>query len=298
MLDHFISTINRLLPEPHASLLAGMLFGVRATMPDDFYEALIVTGTLHVIALSGMNVSIILRVLFDMLVGVCGKYIGVLLTLISLISFIILVGPSATIVRASIMGSLAVFAALIGRKDLPLLSLFLTAVTMILINNELISSISFQLSVFATLGIILFGAKGNMSKNITEAKILKETIIEKKVLGYKNEINIIPGFMHTFGSNLLNFLKANLQVTLSAQLFTTPLILFYFNRVSFISPVANVAVGWLIAPITYLGFVAVFLAQIWWPLGRLASLVVWVPLSLFIWSVETFSQVPFASVEL
>ena len=266
MLNHLVGSVNALLPEPHASLLAGMLFGVRATMPDDFYEALIITGTLHVIALSGMNVSIIIRLLFGIMGKIFGKTTGLVLTITGIVGFVFLVGPSATIIRASIMGSLTLIALWFGRKDIPLLSLVFTVLIMILLNHDLISSISFQLSVFATLGIILFAGKEKF-------------------------------FVKNVWSGIWWFIKDNLRVTLSAQIFTTPLILFYFNRVSIISPFANVAIGWLIGPITYLGFMTVFLAQIWWPLGRFASLIVWVPLSFFIWIVKTFSQIPFASIE-
>lgn len=276
MLDHFLTNINALLPEPQASLLAGMLFGVRRTMPDNLHEALIVTGTLHVVALSGMNISIIIRVLTGMFIYLFGKVAGLFLTLAGILSFVLLVGPSETIVRASIMGSLSLVAMAFGRKDIPLLSLIFAVVIMITINSEVVSSLSFQLSVFATLGIILFGG----------GEFLRSSIEDES-----------PSLFPRILSSLRRFSIENFRVTLAAQIFTAPLILFYFNRLSLISPFANVAVGWLVAPITYLGFIAVLFSEVWWPLGRLAGIVVWVPLSLFISIVETFSQMPYASVE-
>ncbi|MCR4263105.1 MAG: ComEC/Rec2 family competence protein [Candidatus Roizmanbacteria bacterium] len=286
MLEHFISTINSLLPEPQASLLAGMLFGVRRDMPEDFYSALISTGTLHVIALSGMNISIIIRLLIGVFMSMLGRVIGIVLTLLAIMGFVILVGASPTIIRASIMGSLSLIAMWFGRKDLPLLSLFFAVSIMLIINNDLISSISFQLSVFATLGIILFaGNSETANKFLVKNSPHPDTQYSLTV------------FLQKIWLMGTAFIKDDLRVTLSAQIFTAPLILFYFNRMSFISPIVNLATGWLVAPITYLGFMTVLLAQIWWPLGRLASLIVWVPLTLFIWIVETFSQVPFASIE-
>jgi competence protein ComEC len=173
-----------------------------------------------------------------------------------------------------------------GRKDLPLLSLFFAVSIMLIINNNLISSISFQLSVFATLGIILFAGNSETAN--------KFLVKNSPHLDTKYSLKVFLQKIWLMGTA---FIKDDLRVTLSAQIFTAPLILFYFNRMSFISPIVNLATGWLVAPITYLGFMTVLLAQIWWPLGRLASLVVWVPLTLFIWIVETFSQVPFASIE-
>ena len=253
-----------------------MLFGVKRDIPDDFYSALVTTGTLHVIALSGMNISIIVRLLFESTSSFFNKRLAGSITFSGIIAFVLLVGFSASIVRASIMGCIGVLAVIIGRKDIPLISLFLTTLIMILLDPLVISSISFQLSIFATLGILLFA--GN-----------KLPVHKKKTNTIVNNLLVMK---------FISFLKDDLRVTLSAQVFTLPLILFYFQRVSLISPLTNVAVGWLVAPITYLGFLTVFFSLVWLPLGRMAAVITWVPLNLFIWFVELTSSIPYASLEL
>lgn len=267
-----VSVINQNLPEPQASLLAGMLFGVRRQMPSEFYEALVATGTLHVIALSGMNISIIIRLLFDFSAAVFGKLFGTLFTIFGIIGFVLFVGASPTIVRASLMGSLSILAVYFGRRDIPLLSLFLTAVAMLLIKPSIISNLSFQLSFLSTLGIILFA---------------REKYVEGKKVKHGNSLL----------SSIKKALKIDFKVTLSAQLFTLPVIFYNFHRVSLISPFANITTGWLVAPITYLGFLAVLLSLIWNKLGYLAFLIVWAPLTVFVIFVRLFSQVPFASFQ-
>ncbi|MBI4130002.1 ComEC/Rec2 family competence protein [Candidatus Roizmanbacteria bacterium] len=278
MVDIITFHINALLPEPHASLLAGMLFGVHRSMPDEFYQSLIITGTLHVIALSGMNVSIIIRLLFDFLGNVLGKRWGVVGTLLGIGGFVWLVGPSPTIIRASIMGSLTICAVVVGRKSIPLLALGVSAVLMILFDLSLWKNISFQLSFLATLGIILFANKSwKLSKeNLPQEKSSKPT--------------------KTIGSSLLSLLTSDLKVSLSAQVFTIPVILYQFHRISLISPIANVATGWLVGPIMYGGFLMIVLSLIFRPFGYLAGLIVWVPLTLFIWLVELLAKVPAASI--
>ncbi len=297
-LQQLADTINSLLPEPQASLLVGMLFGVKTFMPNQFYDDLIITGTLHVIALSGMNISIIIRLLFDFFGRMLGKVAGVLLTLLGIGGFVWVVGPSPTIVRASLMGSLTVLAILTGRRNIPLLALGLSAVAMILFDWSLWKNISFQLSFLATLGIILFTGKRVLSMSNFE-----HSIASKPVEGVSEQLPEYMKISHGH-SNLLNrmtssfvlLVKEDLRITLSAQVFTLPVILYHFHRISLISPIANVATGWLVPPIMYIGFLMLLLAPLFRPLGYIVALVVWVPLTIFIWVVELMAKLPGASI--
>src|SRR3989344_3679811 len=273
MVDLFSSRINELLPEPQASLVVGMLFGTKASMPGDFYESLIATGTIHMIALSGMNVSIIVALLFEGLGKYFGKWTRIGITLGGIVGFVLLVGAGPTIVRASIMGSLAVVAALVGRKSIPLLSLVIASIIMIAFDSQVVSDISFQLSFLATLGIILFAKKPTIDP----------VVAFEKALPHKQNY-------------IVDVLKSELRVTLAAQVFTLPLIFLYFGRISLISPLANVAVGWLVAPIMYLGIVTILLSIIFRPLGYVFSFILWIPVTIFIWVITLLSKVPFARI--
>lgn len=63
-----ITVVQNSLPEPQASLLLGMIMGVKSSFPSDFYEALRVTGTLHVVVVSGYNISVLINTLARVLV--------------------------------------------------------------------------------------------------------------------------------------------------------------------------------------------------------------------------------------
>src|SRR3990170_8333770 len=154
MINPFIGIINSLLPEPHASLLNGILFGVRSTMPKSLYNALITTGTLHIIALSGMNITILVNLMARITLFM-GRKVSILLTTCLIVIFVLFVGASPTIVRAAIMGSLSLLSVYFGRLNYGLLTLFIAAGIMILFNSSLVNNLSFQLSFFATFGIIL-----------------------------------------------------------------------------------------------------------------------------------------------
>lgn len=268
MYNPFIPLLNSYLHEPQASLLTGILFGVKAHMPQDFYQALVTTGLLHIIALSGMNITILVN-LFAKSTLFFGRKSSGIFTIILIIFFVAFVGPSPSIVRAAIMGILSLLSVYFGRQYWALFSLFVTSLLMLLFDLKLATDISFQLSFLATLGIILFG--GSRKKTLSEKKSLLERLISP--------------------------LKENLRLTLSAQLFTLPVILCNFHRISLIAPVANIAVEWVIQPVMVLGFTSAILGWIWQPLGLPVAWLAWVPLTYFIRVVEILSRVPGASVQ-
>ncbi|EKD87284.1 MAG: hypothetical protein ACD_36C00162G0001 [uncultured bacterium] len=248
------SIINQVLPEPHAGLLAGLMFGTKTSLSQELYDALVRSGTLHIVALSGMNISIVAGILGGMFTVVMSKRVASLVILLAIWWFVLFVGPSASIVRAAIMGSISLLAVVSGRQYWSIFSWVLATTAMLLLNFQWLFDISFQLSVLATLGIILFG---------------------------KTEKNI---------------LLSDLRLTLSAQVFTIPIILYHFHRISLISPVSNILIGWLIGPLTMLGWGTVFFGSLWLPLGKIIAWIDWTLLSYLVAVVTWTAKVPFASL--
>jgi competence protein ComEC len=260
----FTSVINQVLPEPHAGLLAGILFGTRATLSKDFLEALTITGTLHIIALSGMNISILAGLSITTLLRFVSRRVASLLTVLIIIGFVWFVGVSPSVVRAAIMGSLTLLAVVSGRQTWSIFTYGLTIGVMLCIKPDWIGDLSFQLSALSTLGIILFGGKSAIaSKNRNLLKLLFED---------------------------------DLRVTLSAQVFTIPLILLTFRRISLVSPLTNILIGWTIAPLTAIGMVTAILGWIWLPLGYVFGWVNWVFLEYLILMVRWTAKLPFSSL--
>src|SRR5438105_15605054 len=97
--ENFTSVINHVLPEPQASLLAGMVFGVKTTMPDDLYQMLITTGTIHIISLSGQNIVIMTNAFAATTLNAFGRKISIVITMLLIVGFIFFVGPTQSIVR-------------------------------------------------------------------------------------------------------------------------------------------------------------------------------------------------------
>lgn len=152
----FTSVINGYLPEPHASLLNGILFGIPLKTSKIFYERLKIVGLLHIVVLSGINVTI-LAAIVGSFTRFLNKKLSVFISIASIVLFVIFVGAKPPIVRAGVMGILTLVAIIFGRKALPLYLLFLSAFLTSIFWPRWIGSLSFQLSYGATLGIILFG---------------------------------------------------------------------------------------------------------------------------------------------
>lgn len=256
--------INQLLPEPHAGLLAGILYGTKASLNPELKEALIRSGTLHIVALSGMNITILTSLTATTLLRLFSRRITSVLTIIIIIGFVLFVGISPSVVRAAIMGCLALLSTTLGRQRQALFFLFLAGGMMVVFDLSYLTDVSFQLSFLATLGLILFSKKENQPQN-----------------------------SHKF--SLISFIKDDLHTTLAAQVFTIPIFFFQFHRLSLLSPLANILIGWMIAPLTIVGLVLSILGMIWYPLAIPLSWIAWVFLEYLLNVVFFISSIPFSS---
>lgn len=280
--------LDRLLPEPQAGLLAGILFGTKAALGRHLTDVFIATGTIHIIALSGQNVSIIVTLLTTTLLGFVSRRIASLLILLVLGLFLWFVGPSASLVRAVIMGYLTLFAVISGRQSRSLLSLTLAVSTMLVLYPLWITDPGFQLSVLATLGIILFGGTPKIDD--------RRPNIEKPNLPSVFHLQRPVSILHPLSSYCWSIIKDDLRITLAAQLFTTPLIFFHFHRVSLVAPLTNVLIGWTMPFIMGFGWAAALAGYVWLPLGIIPAWSAWVLLTYVIRVVEITSRLPVASI--
>jgi len=213
----FEKSLNRILPEPHASLAAGLILGIKRNIPDYFNDALSKTGLTHIIALSGYNITIILIVMGNLLLGYLNRKQVFIVGTLLVLAFVVLTGAASSVVRAAIFSLMVIFGKTIGRQADFTNLILLAAVTMLLLNPFLLrSDVGFQLSFLAFSGIIYL------------SPVIKKIFEKEK---YKK----IPAFI-----------KDPLTETLSAQILVTPLILTIFGRISFISPLANVLVLWIV----------------------------------------------------
>jgi len=256
----FTNVINHYLPEPHASLLNGILFGISLKTTKEFYEQLKIVGLLHLVVISGINITILASIVTQ-ITQLFSKKISILITMLTIIFFVLFVGIQAPILRAAFMSILTFVAYYTGRKNYSLYTLFLSFIFSLLLFPKWLKTISFQLSYAATLGIILFGEK-NLKKS------------ENSFINFYNQI------------------KADFKTSLAAQIFTVPIIFIYFKQISLIAPIANVMVSFLVPFLMVLGFLTAILGKINFYLGLPFAWVCYLILSYIVWVVETLSKIP------
>lgn len=264
---YFLGKINKILPEPHASFLAGLLLGVRKGIPPDIMDAFNRTGVTHIIAVSGYNITIVALALMNFFKSVSiSRKKSFYFACSGIVAFVFLCGASAAVVRAAIMGIIALLAKQVGRKTNTIYVLILAVFIMILINPKiLIFDLGFQLSFLATLGLIY------LSKPI------------EKFFGWLPE---------KFG------LRENFSTTMSAIITTSPLIMYNFGRISLVAPLANVLILSAIPMAMFLGFIGVVLALFSIYIGQIFSWLTWLVLEYIIQVVEILSSLDFASINL
>ncbi|MEJ2601096.1 MAG: ComEC/Rec2 family competence protein, partial [Anaerolineales bacterium] len=154
-----LGTVYQIFPDPEASLMAGILLGVETGIPGPVQQAFQATGTSHIIAISGFNITILaglFSTLFVKLLGKRRRYLAAGLSAAAIGLYTIRVGAEAAVVRAALMGALALFARQVGRQQDGLNSLGLVAALMALANPNILWDVGFQLSFMATLGLVLY----------------------------------------------------------------------------------------------------------------------------------------------
>lgn len=263
--DRYVHSLNRILPEPAAGFVTGLIIGGRSGLSQEWRDTLNTTGTAHLIALSGYNVTIIASFLFFILEALAiprswrVAVIGIILSL-----FVIMVGAEASIVRAAIMGMLVVVARHFGRLASSRNGIALAALVMLALEPTLlVQDIGFQLSFLATLGMIyLFPIFENLTKR---------------------------------WPNIFKFKEA-LLMAVSAEIFVTPLILYYFERLSVVAPLVNMLVVPPVPFIMLFGFLGGLAGLIAVSLGQIVGFSSWLGATYVLGVIRLASRLPLAAI--
>jgi competence protein ComEC len=274
--DHLQQTIARLLPEPSASLLTGILLGIETGIARSVLEDFNTTGTTHIIAISGFNIAIVGGAIGLLTRRLLGIYRAAVVSIFAIALYTILVGADAAVVRAAIMGSIALIALIAGRQAYAVASLAAAALLMTLWNPLVLWDVGFQLSFAATVGLILLvrpmeqGVRALLSRLQPEER----------------------------AASIVRLLSDPLFVTLGAQLAVWPITLYHFHRLSLVSPVTNFLIIPAQPAVMMVGGVATLLGALHPLLGQPVAWVAWLFLAYTIKVVESTAHFPIASTEL
>lgn len=288
----FEEKIDQALAEPHAAFLKGLLLGERESLPVELVENFKKTGTTHIVALSGYNITLVGNFIIGLLLLLTVPFrVSFWIAVTAITLFVILTGASPSVVRAGIMGILVLIARQEGRIYHMTNALALAAAVMIFHNPKIIRfDAAFQLSFLATLGLVYLSP-------LLVQKIERLTFRLRAKLRGENELD--PRFARAGVKKSAIFpLKQTLTETLSAQLAVLPLLIYLFGRVSIISPITNILVLIAVPYAMAAGFATGVAGFLWEPLGQIFGWATWVSLEYQILVIEFFAKIPAASVNL
>jgi len=248
-------TLRQLFPMPEASVFAGILLGIQSDIPDFLYQAYQASGTSHVLVISGFNIAIIAALISRLFRRIFPYGWDALASVIAIGFYTVLVGAQPPVVRAAIMGVIALPAYLLGRRLIGLNVLAFTAAIMVFFSPSLLLDVSFQLSFLATLGIMVF------------IDPLKELFLRfTKRFIRTDSVNGWRGWVSDY-----------LLVTLAAQFAVFPVILAHFNYLSVISLPANLLILPVQPAVMILGGMALLAGMLFMPAGQVIAKLAWLP---------------------
>ena len=263
--EKFLRVINSQIPEPDSLLMGGLILGEKAPFSQDFTQKFINTGTIHIVALSGYNVTIVAEWIMKLFIFLPMR-LGIGIGIFAILLFILMTGASSTAIRAGIMATLALVARATGRNYDVARALLLAGIVMVLFNPfVLVFDVSFELSFLAAFAVIFLAPR-----------------IEKYFMW------ITPKFQ----------LRDIVSVTCAAYIFVLPFILYKMGNLSLVALPSNVFILPFI-PITMLfGFLTGIFGSIWYIFAVPFALISQALLSYELFIINFFSSLPFSSFTL
>ncbi len=265
--NKFKETARSFISPPQEGILEALIFGEEGNISKEWKDKLNFTGTRHIVAVSGMNITIITFLISSCLLSLgFWRNQAFYITLFLLFLYILMIGFPASAARAGIMATLFLTAQHFGRLSSASRLLFFAAALMLFLNPFLLRlDVGFQLSFLAIMGIIY----------------LQPTFSD----WFSKIPN--PGALP---------LRATLATTISAQVFTLPILVYNFGYIPLISPLTNILIVPFLAPFTILIFIFGLSAILFWPLGSLLSFPAWLSLTYIVKIISYFSKFPFVSL--
>jgi competence protein ComEC len=262
--------LDRALPHPEAALARGLVLGDRAGIPREVYEAFARSGTAHLIAISGFNISLTAGLAIGALSWLLGRRGAALVALVTITGYAAFVGLSPSVARALVMGALVIVSSLTGRPGAPPVSLAVAAALMTAHHPPVLRDPGFQLSFAATAGILLLAPPW---------QALGERVLARAPAA----------------GALLPVWRAA-AVTLAAEAATLPVTVSTFGRMSLVGLPANLLAAPLFPPALLGSALTAVAGVLIPPLGVGVGVMTWLPLHLLIGTARLAGGLPWATI--
>ena len=255
--------LSQSLPQPHSSIAAAMLLGEKREIPPEWQDKLSAAGVRHITAVSGLHVTVVTAIVTVLFAGL-GRRRSLPFVAGAISFFVLMTGLQASAIRAGIMGGCLIFAKIFGRMSSSARSVIIAASLMLLLNPLLLRyDIGFQLSFLAVIGIIQLSP-----------------LIEKK-------LSFLPSLVREITA-----------MSFAAYIFTLPVIIYHFGKVSLVFLATNL----LIIPVLYiimlLGFAFIILSFVSGAIASIILLPFWFFTAYLVRVVDFFAGLPWSSTIL
>jgi competence protein ComEC len=258
----FERALERVFTEPQGALAEGILIGERRGLPEDLSRAFVVSGLVHVVVLSGYNISIVAEWVMRAF-AFLPKTLGLASGGVVIVLFALMTGGSATAVRACIMALVAILGRYLERPSDAIRSLIAAVCVMVLWNPlSTLYDPSFILSVLATFGLITISPT-----------------VEKKLKWMPEKFGI----------------RSIAASTISVQIYVLPALLYFTGVLSFVSLPANILALPVVSLAMLLSFVAGMLALIHPLLAFVPGIIADLLLRWMIGVAQVATAIPFSS---
>jgi competence protein ComEC len=261
----FIAGIEKALPEPESALLAGLLVGEKRGLGEDLTESFRAAGVIHIMVLSGYNVALVINTVRAGLQQVLPRAVALGSAGVVAILFMLMTGASETAIRATLMALVVLLANALHRPADGVRILLVVAAAMAVWNPYVVLfDLSYQLSVLATLGLVMLSH------------------------------HLVPYLLWLRSKSLIEIVST----TLATQIAVLPLLVFSVGQVSLISLITNVLVLAFVPYAMLAGFCAALLASVSTTLAFPLSAVAYALLRYIIEVAVFLGSVPYAAVNL
>lgn len=250
-----------LIPAPESALLLGIVLGERAGVPLELSRAFAASGTTHLLAISGFNMTLVATAVALALRGRVGPVARALASVLAIAVYSLLVGLSPSVLRAALMAAVASCGVVTGRRAATANALCAAVTAMLIADPRAIEDLGLQLSALATAGLVLWQAP-----------------IAQRLAPLPSPI------------------REGLATTIAATLPTLPVVAGAFGRLSLISPIANLVVVPSFPLLMLSGAATSLIGAVWVDAARPVALVAWAAAFALRTSVEWFAAVPLASL--
>lgn len=280
--------IDKLYENDYGSFLKSLLIGNKSELDEELVKNFQNANISHILAISGLHISFILVVVnFVLEKFINSKKMKSYLLIIFLLFFLVLTGNSVSCMRACIMNIFAITCSIFYKRNNFYNSLIISIFFIIILNPYNIFNVGMWLSYLGTIAIVL------IYNFLYKVLCISFNLKKKNIKSENAEIN---NCLEGIRSNIKRFILKSFTLSISAQIFIIPIILYVFNIFSLTFLISNIIVSIFIGYILAIGYISIFTSFIIFPLSKFISYFEKLMIYIILKTADIVSQMPFSKI--